>query len=61
MLYYAQSVDPTMIRAVNDISRVQPKPTRDTKKNTRMLLDYAATYPNAIIQYKASNMVLHVD
>ena len=26
-----------------------------------MLLDYAATYPNAIHCYKASDMVLHVD
>ena len=26
-----------------------------------MLLDYAAIYPNAVIQYYARNMVLHVD
>ena len=26
-----------------------------------MLLDYSATYPNEIIRYKTSNMVLHVD
>ena len=26
-----------------------------------MLLDYAITYPNAIIHYKDSNMVLRVD
>ena len=26
-----------------------------------MLLDYAATYPNVVIRYKVSNMVLHVD
>ena len=26
-----------------------------------MLLDYAATYPNAVISYKASDMVLHMD
>ena len=26
-----------------------------------MLLDYAATYTNAILSYKASGMVLHVD
>ena len=34
---------------------------QDTKEKTRMLLDYASTYPNAIICYKDSNMVLHVD
>ena len=26
-----------------------------------MLIDYAATYPNAVIQYHASNMFLRVD
>ena len=26
-----------------------------------MLLDYMATYPNSLIYYKASDMVLHVD
>ena len=32
-----------------------------TPKKSKMLLDYAATYPNPIIRFKASNMVLHVD
>ena len=31
------------------------------RKKARMLLDFAATYLNSIIHYKASNMVLHVD
>ena len=26
-----------------------------------MLLDYASTYPNAVIKYHASDIVLHVD
>ena len=60
MLYYARSVDPKMLREINEILRVQSKPTRDTKKKPRMLLDYAATYSNEIIRYKASNMFLHV-
>ena len=30
-------------------------------KNPRMLIDYSATYPNAILCYKASDMVMHVD
>ena len=32
MLYYTQSVDPTMLRAINEILRVQSRPTRDTEK-----------------------------
>ena len=43
MLYYARSVDPTMLQAINEISRVQSKPTRDTEEKARMLLYYAAT------------------
>ena len=41
--------------------RVQSLPTRDTSEKARMLLDYAATYPNAILRYKANDMVLYVD
>ena len=43
MIYYAWSVDPTMIRAINEISRVQSNPTMDTKKKTSMLIEYAVT------------------
>ena len=61
MLYYARSVGPTMLRAINEILRVQSNPTKDTKEKAKMLLYYAATYPNAIICYKARYMILHVD
>ena len=61
MFYYSQSVNPTMIRKINKISRVQSWPTRDIEEKSRMLLDSATTYPNAIFRYKASDMVLHVD
>ena len=60
MLYYDRSVDPTMLRAINETSQFQSKPTRDTEEIARMLLEYAATYPNATIHYKSSDMVLHV-
>ena len=61
MFYYTRSVDQTMLRAINEILRVQSRPTRDTTEKSRMLLEYAATYPNAILDYKVSDMVLHVD
>ena len=61
MIYYAQSVDSTMIREINEISRVKSQPTWDTEEKSRMLLDDATTYPNEIPSYKASDMVLHVD
>ena len=43
ILYYVWLVDPTMLRSINEIPRVQSKPTRDTKKKAIMLLDYIAT------------------
>ena len=61
MIYYARSVYPTMLRAINEISQLQSRPTRDTVEKSRMLLDYAATYLNTILCYKASAMVLNVD
>ena len=50
-----------MLRAIQEILRVQSQPTRGTKEKERMLLDYAEIYLNAILCYKTSDMVLHVD
>ena len=61
IVYYARSVDPTMLRAINEILRVQSRPTRDTEEKERMVLDYASTYLNEILCYKAIDMYLHVD
>ena len=61
MIYYARSLDPTMLREISEILRVQSQPTRDTAEKEKMLLDYAATYPNEILRYKARDMVLHID
>jgi hypothetical protein len=61
LLYYARAVEPTMLPALNEISSQQASPTSDTIKKCNQLLDYAATYPNAVIRYHASQIVLHVD
>jgi len=50
-LYYARAVDPTMLVALNEISQQQSKPTAATLKKCDRLMDYAATYPNAVIRY----------
>ena len=60
-LYYAQALDPTILRSLNEISRIQARPTKDTLAKAKWFLDYSATYPNAIIRYHASKMVLHID
>ncbi len=61
LLYYARAVDGCMLTAINEISGSQASPTQKTMSAATMLLDYAATYPLAIIRYHASDMILHVD
>jgi hypothetical protein len=60
-LYYARAIDPTMLVALNEIGQQQAKPTEKTRRACKMLLDYAATYPNTKIRYHASDMILHCD
>ena len=61
LLYYRGYVDSKIIRYANEISQVQYKPTQDTKKKSDMLLEYASIYPNSVIYYNLSDMLLHVD
>ena len=39
-LYYARALDPTMICALNEISCVQARPTKDTMAKAKCFLDY---------------------
>ena len=50
-----------MLRALNNISRIQARPTKDTMAKAKWFLDYAANYPNAIIRYHARKMVPRID
>ena len=54
-------MDNTILTALNDISQTQASPTQNTKQQVDMLLDYLSTYPNAVIRFHSSPMVLHVD
>ena len=47
--------------SINEILRVQSRPTRDTEEKSRILLDYTATDLNSVLHYKAKNMVIHLD
>ena len=60
-LYIARAVDPTILVALNYIGAEQASPTTDTTQKTKMLMDYAATQPDAVIQFHASNMYLHIN
>ena len=60
-LYYARAIDSTMLPALNDIGAQQASPTENTQKACKMLMDYASTFPNAVIRYIASDMCLSLD
>jgi hypothetical protein len=59
-LYYGQAVDSTMLTTLSSIASTQAAPTAETLANIKTFLDYAATHQDAIITYRASNMVLVV-
>jgi hypothetical protein len=61
LLYYARTVDPTMLCALNEITMAQSAPTEATAQKCTHILDYAATHPVAKIRYYASDMILKAD
>ena len=61
ILYYARALDSTMLPSLNDIGSKQASATTSSNKQCTMLLDYAATYPNAKIRFYASDMNLQAD
>ena len=60
-LYYPRSVNPTMLPYLNKIYTQKQKPTVHTIKKCNCLLYYAENYPNTVIWYYASDMILHGD
>ena len=59
-LYYARTVDITILMALSSIAAEQANPTENTMKRINQLMDYMATHPDAVIRYKASDMILNV-
>ena len=60
LLYLGRAVDPTILTALSTIAAQQSKPTMETMRKAKQLLDYVATQEEAIITYSASDMVLAV-
>ncbi len=60
LLYYARAVDPTLLTALSAIASQQANPTQATMDKVRQLLDYVASQEEAILTYRASNMILAV-
>ena len=60
-LYISRAVDPTMIVVLNEIVSEQYSPTTDIIKKTKILMNYSATQPYAVIRFHASDMFLHIN
>jgi hypothetical protein len=59
-LYYGCVVDSTMLTALSAIASAQAEPTEETMTGCKQFLDYEATHQDAILTYKASDMVLAI-
>ena len=59
LLYYAQAVDPTMVKAIDSLASQQSEATNTTSKRMTHLLNYSVSHPNATIPYTQSVMILH--
>ena len=60
-LQYSRAVYCTILPALNTLAEQQSSPTKNTEAAITHFLDYAATNTSAIIQYKASDVILHID
>ncbi len=57
LLYYARSVDPTILIALNAIVTQQAAPMQNTMEEVKQVLDYCASQEEAILTYHASKMI----
>ena len=60
VLYYSRAVDCTMLAALGSIATQQENPTKSTTKKVNQFINYAATHPDIIVTYRASNMILAI-
>ena len=58
LLYYGRAINSTMLAALGSIATQQASPTENTMRNIHQFLNYAATHPDSIITFSASDMVL---
>jgi hypothetical protein len=60
-MYYARAIDCTMLCSVNKLASQQANnPTEQVERHTYQLLQYAATWPDATVTYRPSDMKLRI-
>jgi len=60
-IFYTRVIDSTIIVAINELLNQQSNATEKTMERINTLLDYLATYPDAKIVFRASDMILKVE
>ena len=60
ILYYARAVDMTVLMALSSIASEQTKGTERTLEKAYQVLDYLASHPDAVVRFRASDMVLNI-
>ena len=61
LLYYGRALYASILPALNTIATQQNAPTKKVKEKCERLLDYVATYPNPIVRFHASDMILEIE
>ena len=60
LLYYARTVDPTILTAVHELGSVQARPTLNDMKKLERLLQYVSSHQNHGLRFHASCMQLQI-
>jgi hypothetical protein len=59
-LFYARGIDGGILPALSALASQQAQPTDNTMKLCKLFLDYMESQEEAVLTYKASDMVLAV-
>ena len=60
VLFYARAIYSNLLMGLNTIALQQENATACTESLVTHLLNYCATYPDAVLTFDASNMILHI-
>ena len=61
IIYYTHEIETPLLPALTEIVSNQAKATEETLAATKRLLDFVATFPEAVIRYISSDMCLCID
>ena len=60
-LYYTLAVECTMLPYLNSIAEQHTQQTQNNESAISHFLDYATTNPNAVVKFRANDMVIHIN